>query len=120
MADAPLLLELPTDRQRTATPTFRSDSVDFALSAQSSKRLNKLGQSQGATLYMTLLAAFATLLARHSGQTDLVIGSPIANRGSQEIEPLIGFFANTLALRVNVQEQLSFVELLRQVRARLP
>lgn len=65
---------------------------------------------------MTLLAAFAALLARHSGQTDLVIGTPIANRTSQEIEALIGLFVNTLALRFDLQNNPSFIDLLRQVR----
>ncbi len=114
LADAPALLELPTDRARTASPSFRSDSIPFALSAAQTQQLKTLAQAQGTTLYMTLLAAFATLLARHSGQADLVIGSPIANRGSQEIEPLIGFFANTLALRIKLQDNPSFIELLQQ------
>ncbi|MFN8439524.1 MAG: amino acid adenylation domain-containing protein [Caldilineaceae bacterium] len=116
LADAPALLELPTDRLRSNTPSFRSDSVPFTLSPALTQQLNQLSAETGSTLFMTLLAAFAVLLARHSAQDDLVIGSPIANRTSHEVEPLIGFFVNTLALRVKLHENPRFVDLLRQVR----
>lgn len=115
-ADAPALLELPTDRPRSNTPSFRSDSVPFALSPALTAKLNQLSAETGSTLFMTLLAAFATLLVRYSAQDDLVIGSPIANRTSHEVEPLIGFFVNTLALRFKLHDNPRFVDLLRQVR----
>ncbi|MFM7373354.1 MAG: condensation domain-containing protein, partial [Sphaerospermopsis kisseleviana] len=70
----------------------------------------------GTTLFMTLLAVFALLLSRYSGQNDIVVGSAIANRNRKEIEPLIGFFVNTLALRTNLQGNPSFIELLQRVK----
>ena len=79
-------------------------------------RLRRVGREQGATLYMTLLAAFEALLHRYTGQKDFAIGTPIANRTDEKLEPLIGFFVNTLALRANVEDNPSFVELLARVQ----
>ncbi|MDF0607303.1 condensation domain-containing protein, partial [Neisseriaceae bacterium TC5R-5] len=98
LSGAPALLELPTDRARPAKQSYVGDHVDFYWSAALSSGLKALSQRHGATLFMTLLTAWAVVLARLSGQDDVVIGSPIANRQRRELEPLIGFFVNTLAL----------------------
>lgn len=116
LQDLPELLELPTDHPRQAIQTFRGASVSLILPGELSKQLKKLSRSEGATLFMTLLAAFQVLLYRYSGQTDLAVGSPIANRTPHELEPLIGSFANTLILRARLDPRMPFRELLRQVR----
>jgi amino acid adenylation domain-containing protein len=116
LADAPKVLELPTDYPRPAIQTFRGTTYSFNLSHQLSLALNKLSQQQGTTLFMTLLAAFQTLLSRYTGSEDLVIGSAIANRNRAEIEGLIGVFVNTLVLRTNLAGNPSFAELLKRVR----
>jgi amino acid adenylation domain-containing protein/non-ribosomal peptide synthase protein (TIGR01720 family) len=113
---APELLELPTDYPRPAIQTFRGATHSFELSNELSVALNKLSQQQGSTLFMTLLAAFQTLLWRYTGQEDILVGSPIANRNRAEIEGLIGFFVNTLVLRTNLAGNPSFEELLKRVR----
>ncbi len=116
LAGAPTLLQLPTDRPRPAQPTFQGHSIPFSIPAHLTQALHTLSRQVGATLFMTLLAAFQLLLSRYSGQDDLVVGSPIANRNRQEIEPLIGFFVNTLALRADLSGNPTFLELLAQVR----
>ncbi|WP_335214005.1 amino acid adenylation domain-containing protein [Nostoc sp.] len=113
---APAILELPTDHPRPAVITFQGASYSFNLSLELSQALNKFSQQQGSTLFMTLLAAFQTLLWRYTGNEDIVVGSPIANRNRQEIEGLIGFFVNTLVLRTNLAGNLTFGELLTRVR----
>jgi amino acid adenylation domain-containing protein len=113
---APAILSLPTDRPRKAKQTFVGAHQQFALSAQLTEKLNQLSQEQGVTLFMTLLAGFNTLLCRYSGQTDIVVGSPIANRNKSEIEGLIGFFVNTLVLRTDLSNNPSFAALLDRVR----
>ncbi|WP_234017158.1 non-ribosomal peptide synthetase [Nostoc sp. 'Lobaria pulmonaria (5183) cyanobiont'] len=113
---APELLELPTDYLRPAIQTFWGANYSFELSKELSASLNKLSQQQGSTLFMTLLAAFQTLLWRYTGQEDIVVGSPIANRNRAEIEGLIGFFVNTLVLRTNLAGNPSFEELIKRVR----
>ncbi|WP_346294196.1 amino acid adenylation domain-containing protein, partial [Sphaerothrix gracilis] len=116
LADAPALLALPTDRPRPPVQTFRGAAKRFSLEPELAAQLKRLSQQSGATLFMTLLAAFSTLLSRYSGQTDLVIGSLIANRHRREVEPLIGFFVNALALRIGLQDNPTFIELLAKVR----
>ena len=116
LAGAPPLLELPTDRPRPAIQTFRGDTQRFQIDGKLTSQLKQLGQESRSTLFMTLLAGFVVLLSRYSGQTDLVVGSPIANRNRSEIEGLIGFFVNTLALRFNLSPELTFQALLAQVR----
>src|SRR2546421_8439484 len=116
VAGAPALLELPTDRPRPAVQTFRGATHHFELPKPLSQALKKLSQGEGGTLFMTLLAAFQALLWRYTGQADLAVGSPIANRTRAEIEGLIGFFVNTLALRTDLSGDPSFRELLRRVR----
>ncbi|NEQ80495.1 MAG: amino acid adenylation domain-containing protein, partial [Moorea sp. SIO2I5] len=117
LAGIPALLELPTDRPRPPVQTHQGSSLDFELNGELTQKLQALSQGSGATLYMTLLAAWATLLYRYSAQEDIAIGSPIANRTRQEIEPLIGFFANTLVLRNDLSGNPSFLELLARVRS---
>jgi amino acid adenylation domain-containing protein len=116
LAGIPPLLELPLDRPRPAKQTFVGNSQSFQLSQELTEKLQTLSQRSGATLYMTVLAAFGVLMHRYSRQEDIVIGSPIANRNYQEVESLIGFFANTLALRLDLANQPSFAALLQQVR----
>ncbi len=116
LAQSPPLLELPSDRTRPAVQSFAGGTEQFQLDKQLSQKLVSLSNSSGTTLFMTLLAAFTTLLARYSNQEDIVIGSPIANRNRREIEPLIGFFVNTLVLRVQLQGNPTVVELLSRVK----
>ncbi|KYC42726.1 non-ribosomal peptide synthetase [Scytonema hofmannii PCC 7110] len=116
LADAPTLLALPTDRPRPAQQTFAGAHQEFTLSVELTQKLTKLSQEQGCTLFMTLLAAFDTLLYRYTGQSDILVGTPIANRNRNEIEGLIGFFVNTLVLRTDLSANPSFNELLTRVR----
>jgi len=116
LAGAPPLLELPTDRPRPPVQTFQGSIERFQLNQDLTRQLLSLSQQSGATLFMTLLAAFVTLLSRYSNQEDIVVGSPIANRNRSEVEELIGFFANTLALRIKVSGDSTFRDLLAQVR----
>ncbi|MDT5271751.1 MAG: hypothetical protein QOH49_3937, partial [Acidobacteriota bacterium] len=109
-------LELPADRPRPAVQTYNGAVESLPLSAEFGDGLKKLSRQSGATLYMTLLAAFKVLLSRYSGQSDIVVGSPIANRNRAEIEPLIGFFVNTLVLRTDLSGDPTFEELLERVR----
>ncbi|OTA15175.1 Amino acid adenylation [Xenorhabdus vietnamensis] len=113
---APALLELPTDRPRPAVQSYRGDQVAFTLSPELSDGLKTLSQRHSSTLFMTLLAAWSVLLARISGQQDIVIGTPVANRQHSELEPLIGFFANTLALRVKLEDNPTVSSLLTQIK----
>ncbi|WP_445629010.1 amino acid adenylation domain-containing protein [Nostoc sp. DSM 114167] len=116
---APKLLELPTDYPRPAVSSFQGASYSFELSDDLYVALNKLSQQHGSTLFMTLLAAFQTLLWRYTGSEDIVVGSPIANRDRPELEGLIGFFANTIALRTNLAGNPTFEDLLTRVRTKL-
>ncbi|MFN8439525.1 MAG: amino acid adenylation domain-containing protein [Caldilineaceae bacterium] len=113
---APPLLELPTDRPRLAQQHFVGDQWTVALDSVLSRKLEQLARQHNATLHMTLLAAFALLLSRYSGAKDIVIGTPVANRNRPELEPLIGFFVNTLALRFDLHNNPTFSELLQRVR----
>ncbi|BCL39534.1 amino acid adenylation domain-containing protein [Nostoc sp. MS1] len=110
------VLELPTDKPRPPVQSFRGGIERFQLDRHLTQRLLKLSQESDATLFMTLLAAFLVLLSRYTGQSDIVVGSPIANRNHHSVEQIMGFFANTLALRGNLSDNPSFVELLAQVR----
>ncbi len=116
LAGAPPVLELPTDRPRPALPSRRGAVHRFALSSPLSHDLAALGRREGATLFMVLLAAFAALLSRLTGQDDLTIGTPIAGRNRSEIEGLIGFFVNTLVFRPDLSAEAGFAELVRRVR----
>ncbi|MCM3623871.1 amino acid adenylation domain-containing protein [Brevibacillus borstelensis] len=110
------VLQLPTDRPRPAVQTFRGASESFTLSKEFTDTLSAISQREGATLFMTLLAAFKTLLYRYSGQHDILVGTPIANRMNRDCESVIGFFANTLVLRSDLSHELSFTQLLAQVK----
>mgnify|MGYP005837764035 CR=1 FL=1 len=113
---APELLQLPTDHPRPSVQTYRGRTQSFSLDTDLTQKLQALSRESGTTLFMTLLAAFATLLYRYSGQEDILIGSPIANRHRREIESLIGFFLNTLVLRVRFEDNPSIKDLLARVR----
>ncbi|WP_435037097.1 non-ribosomal peptide synthase/polyketide synthase [Pseudomonas neuropathica] len=117
LAGAPALLMLPTDRARPAQQDYAGSSVDVVLDERLSAGLRALGQRHGVTLYMTLMSAWAMLLGRLSGQSEVVIGSPVANRTRAEIEGLIGMFVNTLALRIDTSGELSVEALLARVKA---
>jgi amino acid adenylation domain-containing protein len=112
----PALLTLPTDHPRPAEQTYRGSMEGFRVSKEVSEGLQGLSQRSGVTLFMTLLSAFAVLLSRYSGQKDLAIGTPIANRVRQETERLIGFFVNTLVMRCDLSGGPSFLELLKRSR----
>ena len=111
------VLELLGDRARPAVQSHRGAAISFQLSAGLSEGLRGLARAEGVTLYMVLLSGFKALLHRYTGQTDLLVGSPIANRTRVEVEGLIGFFVNTLVLRTEVEGGMSFRELLSRVRA---
>jgi len=113
---APALLELPTDRPRPAIQRFLGETLDTIIAAPLAAQLKRYAEQSGVSQYMLLMAAFAVLLARYSGQRDIVIGSPTANRARSEVEALIGFFVNTLVLRLEIEPNQSFAEFLVHVR----
>jgi amino acid adenylation domain-containing protein len=110
------ILELPTDRARPAAPSGNAARANFTLSPELTKQLTDLGRRHNATLYMTLLAAYQTLLFHYSGQTDIAVGTSVAGRAHTEIEGLIGCFINMLVLRTNLSGKPTFVELLKRVK----
>ncbi|WP_154233483.1 non-ribosomal peptide synthetase, partial [Burkholderia pseudomallei] len=118
LAGAPTLLELPTDRPRPPQPDYAGATVGLALDAPLTAGLRALARRHGATLFMTVFAAWSVLLSRLSRQTDVVIGTPSANRSHAQIEGLIGFFVNTIALRVDLDGAPTVAELLARVKAR--
>src|SRR6185437_131119 len=116
LAGAPALLELPTDRPRPAVASFQGASASFSLDQELSAGLVRLCRREGVTLYMLMLSAFQVLLSRWSGQTDLVVGSPVAGRTHRQTEGLIGFFVNTLLLRGDLSGNPSFEQLLGRLK----
>ncbi|MBD1924286.1 amino acid adenylation domain-containing protein [Microcoleus sp. FACHB-831] len=110
------VLNLPTDYPRPAVQTYNGARISFEIPQELTQKLNKLSQQEGTTLFMTLLAAFKTLIYRYTGQEDILIGAPIANRDRAGIKNLIGFFVNTLVLRTDISDNPSFKELLHRVR----
>ncbi|MBW4575237.1 MAG: amino acid adenylation domain-containing protein [Aphanothece sp. CMT-3BRIN-NPC111] len=110
------VLDLPTDFPRPTVQTFQGAKRSLVLPKPLTEALKSLSQQKGVTLFMTLLAAFKTLLYRYTGQEDILVGSAIANRNRSEIENLIGFFANTLVLRTQLLGNPTFEELLKRVR----
>jgi len=116
LSDRPLSLELPTDRPRPTIQTHQGAMQSITLPQALSEALQTLNRQEGATLFMTLLTAFNVLLYRHSGQEDISIGAPIANRNQPEIQKLIGIFLNTLVLRTDLSGTPSFRELLSRVK----
>src|SRR6266496_1004482 len=117
LKSAPPALELATDRPRPLLQSYRGSSKFLMIPREVADKLRQISQREGATLFMTLLAAFQTLLARYTGKEDIVVGSPIAGRNHSETEGLIGFFVNTLVLRNDLSGNPTFAELLRRVRA---
>jgi acyl carrier protein len=109
-------LPLPGERERPAGPSYRGGRAAFLLPAELSAALAELGRSQGATLFITLLAGFKATLARLTGQEDLIVGTAIAGRNRMEIEGLIGFFINMLPLRTDLSGNPTFLEILARVR----
>jgi amino acid adenylation domain-containing protein len=116
LAGIPAALELPGDRPRPPVQTHRGSHYTHVLPGELGEALAELGRGHGATLYMTLLAAFQTLLHRYSGQTDIAVGTDMANRTRPQLEPLIGFFVNLLVMRADLAGDPTFVELLGRVR----
>ncbi len=116
LSGAPTVLELPTDRPRPAMQKFHGATERFAVPKDVAEQLLALSRQENATLFMTLLAAFNVLLYRYTGQRDILLGTPIANRNRAEIEDLIGFFVNTLVLRAQMEGDETFLSLLRQIR----
>ncbi|HEU5227452.1 MAG TPA: amino acid adenylation domain-containing protein, partial [Ktedonobacteraceae bacterium] len=116
LAGAPQVLELPMALPRPAVQTFRGATYPFTLSPALCADLRRVSRQEGVTLFMVLLATFQTLLLHYTGQPDLLVGTPIANRRYSELEGLIGFFANTLVLRTNLSGDPSFRDALKRVR----
>ncbi|KAF9996659.1 hypothetical protein BGZ65_007764, partial [Modicella reniformis] len=116
LADAPVLIDLPTDHPRPPQQSYVGSRVPIVLDAELTSALRRFSQKHGVTLFMTILTAWSVVLSRLSGQDDIVIGTPSANRGHHEIEPLIGLFVNTLALRVDLSGRPTTRDLLERVR----
>ena len=116
LANAPPVLELPTDHPRPQMQTYRGGKQSLVISERLYEALKLLSNSEGVTLFMTLLAAFKLLLHRYTGQDDIVLGTPIAGRNRVEIEKLIGFFVNTLVLRTDVSGNPPFQRLLHRIQ----
>jgi len=117
LAGAPAALELPFDRPRPPVQTYRGSSQPVALDPAATPALRAFARGESATLFMALLATYATLLHRYTGERDLVLGTPTANRRRVELEPLIGFFANNIALRLDLSGDPTFHDFLSRVRA---
>jgi len=112
----PIDLELPADRPRPAALTYRGARIPFVFSKTLSSGLPEVARKEGVTLYVVLLAAFQSVLARWTGRTDIVVGSPVAGRTERSLEPLLGFFVNTLVMRTDLSGDPAFRELLHRVR----
>jgi len=110
------VLELPTDRRRPARQSYRGAMETVTLDEELTRKVKELSRREGVTLFMLLLGAFEVLLYRYTGQSDVVVGTSIANRNNRDIESLIGFFINNLVLRVDLSGEPSFRELLKRVR----
>ncbi|MEC9375343.1 MAG: amino acid adenylation domain-containing protein [Pseudomonadota bacterium] len=116
LSGIPSTLEIPTDRPRPSKQTFNGSRVFRYLTIEKQKSIKALSRANNATLFMTLLSVFQVLLYRYSNQEDIVIGTPIANRGLIELENIVGFFLNTLAIRCNVGKKTKFCDLLAKTR----
>ncbi|MGE7991379.1 amino acid adenylation domain-containing protein [Pseudomonas sp. NPDC089554] len=119
LADAPVLLSLPSDRPRPRVQRFVGATYSATVEGDTLAALQALARDTQGTLFNVLLAALDVLLWRYSGQRDLCVGTPFANRGREELEPLIGHFVNTLVVRQQLDPARTFAELLREVRARM-
>jgi non-ribosomal peptide synthetase component F len=116
LGPVPPALELPFDRERLPVMNFHGESIQVSLPPELTTQLLTLSRREGVTLYMTLLAAFKTLLHRYSSQTDIIVGADVANRHHVETEKLIGFFVNMLVLRTDLSGDPTFRELLQRVK----
>ncbi|MFE4977914.1 amino acid adenylation domain-containing protein, partial [Kitasatospora sp. NPDC056651] len=116
MLDDLTTVELPLDRVRPAVRSAAGDTVPFAVPAPVAKALLGIGRQQGATPFMTLLTAFATLLSRYSGQWDVPVGTPVTSRNRPELEGMVGFFLNSLVLRCRLEGDLSYIEAVTRLR----
>jgi amino acid adenylation domain-containing protein len=116
LAGAPALLELPSDRPRAAAPSFRGGLVPVTIPRETVEPLRAVARREGATLYMVLLAGWSALLSKYSGQTDVVVGAPIAGRPQPELERMAGLFVNVLAVRTELADDPAFAALVRRVR----
>ena len=116
LGGAPLFLELPTDRPRPKIHTSNGSCAPLSLSPALTEALKTLSRQEGVTFFMTLLAAFKTLLARYTGQEDVLVGSPISGRNASQLNDLIGLFATTLVLRTDLSGNPTFLDLLGRVR----
>jgi 2-polyprenyl-3-methyl-5-hydroxy-6-metoxy-1,4-benzoquinol methylase len=114
LAGAPLVLELPADKKRPATQTYAGADLRVQFSASVSSALNKLSQTHGVTLFMTLMAAFQLFISQCTGRDDVVIGTDVANRNKVELEQLVGFFVNLLPVRIDLAGNPGFAELLER------
>ncbi|MGD9899868.1 MAG: amino acid adenylation domain-containing protein, partial [Calditrichaceae bacterium] len=112
----PPVLELPTDRPRSAMQTFKGAYLPFSIDKNLADRIKKLSHEENATLFMVLLAAFQTLLYRYTNEEIISVGTPIANRNRPEIEGIVGFFVNTLVMRANISGKISYRQLIQNVR----
>ncbi|AIQ12433.1 non-ribosomal peptide synthetase [Paenibacillus durus] len=110
------VLQLPADWPRPKTYSFKGDRIRFNLDPQILRQLHQMARDHEATLYMLLLAGYTTLLAKYSGQEDIIVGSPIAGRVHEDLKPIIGIFVNTLAMRNFPRFNLPFTEFLKQVK----
>ncbi|BDU21546.1 non-ribosomal peptide synthetase [Dyella sp. GSA-30] len=119
LSESPVLLTVPTDRPRPPRQSFDGAELPIRLDAALTEQLKRLSRQHDCTLFMTVLAAWSIVLSRLSGQQDLVIGTPVAHRSRQEIEPLIGFFVNTLAMRIDLSGEPTTTDLLGRVKQRV-
>jgi len=117
LADAPSLIELPVDHVRSSNRQFIGDAVEFELGAEVVEQLHRLTKKHSVTLHMVLFSAWTVMLSRLSGQSDIVVGSPVANRSQDELENLVGFFVNTVSLRTDVSSNPTMSELFQQVKS---
>ncbi|PBC41070.1 non-ribosomal peptide synthetase [Rhodococcus sp. ACPA4] len=117
LAYAPEQLDLPIDRPRPIAPSLRGSHVDFRIDAPVHQKLTALAADHGATPFIALHACFALLLAKYSGTDDIVVGTPVAGRGDRSLDPIVGMFVNTLALRTVIDRGMTFHEYLEQVRS---
>src|SRR6185503_1558579 len=116
LAGAPAVLELPSDHPRPAVQSFRGSFEPLTVPEEVTARLKELSRREGVTLFMLLLGAWQVLLSRYTGTADVVVGTPIANRQRGEVEGLIGYFVNALALRTDLSGDPTFRELVSRVR----
>src|SRR5215212_5642151 len=116
MKGAPPVLEIATDYERRGAAGSKGSSEQIEIGEEARRKLGEISRQEGATMYMSLLAGIGVMLSRHSGQEEVVVGTVIANRNRAEVEGLIGYFANTLAMRVKVREEESYREMVRRVK----